>query len=461
MENVNCLKFINGNVPLDIEIEQRVLGALLIESDSVHEVVGLLNTECFYKLIHQIIYTKILELYESGEIIDLLTVSNALKSDEIFAKEGGTYYLSQLTTKVAGAVHIQRHCLLLKQMYISRKMAELGRELQKRVYEQEDILDLLSFLNGNVDKINDLTTWDNTSKHIGVVVKKSLEEVNKRQQAGESGKSSLIKTGLTSLDRLIGGWKKGELVILAARPSMGKTALMLHFAKVAAKARYHVCLYSLEMRDVSLADRLCLSECDVNSEHFRDGRLTDEEYKQLNSAAGKIEKLPIYIDDNSKVSMRYIRQDALKKARKGKCDMIMVDYLQLIDGCGTKSNSNREREVAEVSRQAKIIAKELNVPFILLSQLNRDLEKRPNKKPILADLRDSGSIEQDADLVCFVYRPAYYGENTLMHKGVDVSTKGLGFICVGKQRNGKLGNTPFRHNPAMTQISDCVSYDGA
>lgn len=438
--------------------ERVILSALLIERDAINIVQGMVDVEYFCEPVHKEIYRQMRKLYDANDVIDLLTVNNVLMGNELYNQNGGVVYLSGLSNEVASAVGVERHCLMLRQMYILRKSFSLGREIQQKVCSGEDVGDLLVFLNESIGKINDLTLLDDASRHVSVAVKEALQEAYNRQDTRKQGKTTSVSTGLTGLDHLVGGWKKAELIVLAARPSMGKTAMMLYFAKMAAKAGHHVCLYSLEMSRVSLVERLMLSECDVDSTRFRDGCLTDEENRLIGQVAGQIERLPIYINDKPDVSMSYIRQDARKRAGRGECDIIMVDYLQLLDMNNGKANCTRDREVAEASRQAKIIAKELNVPLILLSQLNREVEKRGGKEPMLADLRDSGAIEQDADVVCFVHRPICYGLKEVSIGDEKCSTQGLGFLYVKKQRNGRLGCVVYRHNNSMTQMGDYMDY---
>ena len=232
---------------------------------------------------------------------------------------------------------------------------------------------------------------------------------------------------------------------------MGKTAVALQMLKTAAKHGVPACMYSLEMSDVSLANRLLLSECDISVERFRGGELSEDEVLKMHRAAGVIEKLPVYIDDKPSVTINYIRNHARLMHKRGKCGLIVVDYLQLT-GSQVDNIRNREQEVSNISRTAKIIAKELNVPFIMLSQLNREAEKRPDKKPMLADLRESGSIEQDADIICLLYRPEYYKIKEIEYGNKSIPSVGIGVLIVAKQRDGKTGYVFFRHNKAMTRF---------
>ena len=314
---------------------------------------------------------------------------------------------------------------------------------------------MLDESNKLIDKINALSCGSSAGQSLRDSLTESLKLAEQRQAAYLEGLPTGIPTGISDLNRLTGGWRGSQLIILAARPAMGKTALMLHFAKSAALNETPVCIFSLEMSHVSLSDRLLLSECEVEVNRFRDGDLSGEDWRQLNEASARLEKLPIHVDDNAVVSMRYIKTRCHILKKQGKCGLIMIDYLQLADTSTKERNRNREQEIAQASRQAKIIAKELDVPVVLLSQLSRECEKRADKQPQLSDLRESGAIEQDADVVGFIFRPAYYGLDRIETlKYGNISTSGLGIINIAKQRDGATGLVAFSHNPSMTKIGD-------
>ena len=334
-------------------------------------------------------------------------------------------------------------------MYAGSKISTLAGD------DTKDVADVLDESNKLIDKINALSCGSSAGQSLRDSLTESLKLAEQRQAAYLGGLPTGIPTGISDLNRLTGGWRGSQLIILAARPAMGKTALMLHFAKSAALNGTPVCIFSLEMSHVSLSDRLLLSECEVEVNRFRNGDLSGDDWRQLNEASAQLEKLPIHVDDNAVVSMRYIKTRCHILKKQGKCGLIMIDYLQLADTSTKERNRNREQEIAQASRQAKIIAKELDVPVVLLSQLSRECEKRADKQPQLSDLRESGAIEQDADVVGFIFRPAYYGLDRIETlKYGNISTSGLGIINIAKQRDGATGLVAFSHNPSMTKIGD-------
>lgn len=456
--------FINGLIPPHAtEVEEIILGSLMVEADALTKVIAILSPECFYSPVNEVIYRQILKLNNENQPIDLVTVVTPLMANETIKSAGGIAYISNLTSQTGSAVNIVRHAQILKQKFIQRELIRVCGEIQRSAFDESvDVADVMDEFNSSNDAINQLAAGGSCNLlHIGKSTSKALIEYDNRAKIHNEGGTVGTDTGLSALNQLTGGgWKPSQLIVLAARLAMGKTALLLHFAKSAAKSGTSVCIYSLEMSDVSLANRLLLSECNIDVDRFKTGRLTDAELLALNKAAGVIEKLPIYVDDNPCVSMDYIRSRSKIMADKGKCEMILVDYLQLAEMGKGERNRNREQEVAQTSRMAKIIAKEMNVPFILLSQLSRGVEGRGDKRPMLSDLRESGAIEQDADSVMFIYRPAYYKIDHVSVKsesgyGTDsISTNGLGILCVEKQRDGATGTVKFSHNPSMTKITD-------
>jgi replicative DNA helicase len=297
---------------------------------------------------------------------------------------------------------------------------------------------------------------DSGARHVSKSLADALTAAETRQTLRQSGKTTGIPTGIASLDRLTGGgWQPGQLVILAARPAAGKSAVALSMAKAAAMNGTPVLFMSLEMGDVSLADRLLLSECDIDADDFRAGHLTPADWRKLDEAAAKLQGLPIHIDPSPMVSMRKIRSRAKTMHRRGKCSSLFIDYLQLIDCQSDKKGRNREQEVSEVSRQAKLLANELQIPVILLSQLNRAVESRADKTPLLSDLRESGAIEQDADIVAFIHRPAYYNVEQIPTRSYGtISAEGVGILTIAKQRNGAVGTVLFSHNESLTRVTD-------
>jgi len=436
--------------PQAIELEEVVLGALLIEKEAYRQVEEILKAEDFYNGIHEIIFNSIQELSKKSLPVDMLTVVQELqrvgKLDEI----GGPIYIAQLTENVGSAAHIEYHAKIIKQKSIERQAISIAHNASKTIYDGEDIGDVLFHVGKQIESLQEALMGKMQGAHISNSIKGALEGMHSRIELARKNIRSGINTGLNELNKKTNGWQNSDLVIIAARPAMGKTAIALHFAKAAAKQGIPVAIFSLEMSDISLANRLLLSECDVDPEKFKSGYLTNEEINKIERAAGELWNLPIYVDDNPCVSMDYIRSKSRLLNKQGKCNMIIADYLQLATGDNNKGN--REREVAQMSRTAKIIAKELKIPFLLLSQLNRANESRPDKKPLLSDLRESGAIEQDADMVCFIHRPAEY-KITVTNK-LGIEEKNYGEFIIAKFRNGPTGLVKFKHNDGMTQFFD-------
>lgn len=441
--------------PQNTNFEQLVLGAILLEPEMVGEAMNIITPDCFFNPKHKAIYEVILAMHDKSEPIDLFTITEQLKLSGKLKEIGGALYLAGLTQLVASAAHIVYHCQVLREKLIARQIIALSAEATKRVMdEREDIGDAMEFLQRGVEQVCDLSFLGTGPRPLRDAVRDALKDAEKRAQRSADGKTTGITTGLRKLDSATAGWQAGQLVIVAARPAMGKTALLLSMAKAAAKNGTPVCLYSLEMSDISLANRMILSETDIEANNFRLGNLLSKDWQEMERAAATLEPLPIYVDDNPVVSMRYVKTHARKMKRQGRCGMIMLDYLQLSDVSGDKKNRNREQEVAEASRQAKIIAKELGVPFVLLSQLSRECEKRSDKMPMLSDLRDSGAIEQDADVVVFIHRPEYYNAETYTLGNRSLPTRGLGILNIAKQRDGMTGLIPFAYNESLTKIRD-------
>jgi replicative DNA helicase len=441
--------------PQSENFEQLVIGALLIEPESIGEVTNIITPDCFYNVKHRAIYEVMLAMYDKGEGTDLYTVSQALHKNGKLADVGGATYLAGLSQRIGSGANLEYYCYILREKLIARQIIALSTEAAcKAMDEGEDIADAMEFLQRGAEQICDLSFAGAKSRPLKEAVYDALKDAEKRAQRASDGKTTGVTTGLRKLDSVTAGWQAGQLIIVAARPAMGKTALLLSMAKAAAQNGVPVCLYSLEMSDISLANRMILSETNIDANNFRLGNLQMKDWQEMEAAAARLEKLPIYIDDNPIVSMRYVKTHARKMKRQGRCGMIMLDYLQLSDVSSDKKNRNREQEVAEASRQAKIIAKDLGVPFVLLSQLSRECEKRADKMPMLSDLRDSGAIEQDADIVMFICRPEYYGMENYTLGDRDMPTKGLGILNIAKQRDGMTGLIPFSYNESLTKIRD-------
>ncbi len=449
----------NGNLlelgkvpPQAVELEEAILGALMLEKDAVTHVIDILHPESFYKDQHQEIYKAIVDLFNDSEPIDLLTVNNRLRSVGKLEFVGGSYYLTQLTTKVNSAAHIEVHARYVVQFAIKRELIRISGEIQREAFEDSiDVFQLLDKAEQSLFEVSESNIRKNYAD-IRSVMKEALTELEARKdhQDGLTG----VPSGFTALDRLTSGWQKSDLVIIAARPGMGKTAFVLSALRNAAvEFQKPVALFSLEMSSVQLVNRLISAEAELESEKIKKGNLADYEWEQLVYKTSLLTKAPIYIDDTPALSILELRAKCRRLKVKHDIELIIIDYLQLMSGDHSKSGGgNREQEIAAISRALKNIAKELNVPVIALSQLSRAVETRGgDKRPQLSDLRESGSIEQDADMVMFLYRPEYYG---IMEDENGMPVQGLGEVIIAKHRNGSLDTAILKFIGKYTKFSD-------
>ena len=441
--------------PHDDDLESVILGACLTETTAMVLVGDKLSPEMFYETKFGEIYSALLSMYHSGKAIDLVTVRAELASRGKLEAVGGAYELVRLAGRVASSAHLEYHTLILRQMYIRREMiAGLHTLLASAADESVDLSDALADLHRLAGHLESGAVSNNCLRDMERLMQDTLEQMDKRVENNRNGITG-IPTGLRELDRLTAGWQQGDLNIIAARPSVGKTAFALHLALAAGRAGKHVLVNSLEMQGERLGDRwLCAQAANVDAGHLKTGLLDAGERQQALEAARLLSALPVYVDDNSKMSMDHIRSSALLQKSKGRCDLLIIDYLQLCEMKSGQKNRNREQEVAEASRKAKLIAKELDIPVILLCQLNRECEMRADKRPALSDLRESGAIEQDADVVMLLYRPALYGLTS--ERRSKFPSEGLGMVILAKHRNGETGDVYFGNNPAMTKIGEYV-----
>lgn len=441
--------------PHDDDLESVILGACLTETTAMVLVGDKLSPEMFYETKFGEIYSALLSMYHSGKAIDLVTVRAELASRGKLEAVGGAYELVRLAGRVASSAHLEYHALILRQMYIRREMiAGLHTLLASAADESVDLSDALADLHRLAGHLESGAVSNNCLRDMERLMQDTLEQMDKRVENNRNGITG-IPTGLRELDRLTAGWQQGDLNIIAARPSVGKTAFALHLTLAAGRAGKHVLVNSLEMQGERLGDRwLCAQAANVDAGHLKTGLLDAGERQQALEAARLLSALPVYVDDNPKMSMDHIRSSALLQKSKGRCDLLIIDYLQLCEMKSGQKNRNREQEVAEASRKAKLIAKELDIPVILLCQLNRECEMRADKRPALSDLRESGAIEQDADVVMLLYRPALYGLTS--ERRSKFPSEGLGMVILAKHRNGETGDVYFGHNPAMTKIGEYV-----
>ncbi len=428
--------------PQAIELEEVVLGAMMIDKKGVDEVIDILSTEAFYKEAHQHIFDAINTLFHESQPIDLLTVSQQLKKTRQLEIAGGEFYLVQLTQKVSSSAHIEFHARIILQKYIQRSLIKISSEIIEDSYDETtDVFDLLDQAES---KLYDVTQGNlkRSSETASDLVRQAKERI--QDIANKEGLSG-IPSGFTEVDKLTSGWQPSDLIIIAARPGMGKTALTLSMARnMAVEHNVPVAFFSCEMSSVQLITRLISSETGLSSEKLRTGNLEPHEWEQLNVKVKGLEKAPLFIDDTPSLSIFDLRAKARRLASQHGVKMIMIDYLQLMTAGGTKGGGNREQEISTISRNLKALAKELNVPVIALSQLSRAVETRGgSKRPLLSDLRESGAIEQDADIVSFIYRPEYYKIDE-WDDDEHSPTEGQGEFIVAKHRNGGLDEIRLR-----------------
>jgi len=445
----------NIALPFDCDTEEVVLGAAMLEVKAMPEVAHYLRPEMFYYDNHRIIFAALMRMYNERRNIDLITVADELRRSNELEKVGGPFYITKLCSQVASSAHLKNHCLIVKDLYLRRLvikgLSQLLGTAQDMTVDLTDVVCNIQELATQVEK--DAVKADNV-RNMEVLMDDTLTQAKGRIENSANGVTG-TDTGLTDLNKITGGWQRGDLVVLAARPATGKTMLSLFLARIAARAGANAVFFSIEMQGERLGDRLILMESNVNPYRWRTGLTDEAEWNEAYATAESLAELPIIVDDNPSMSMDYIRAQARMLKSRGKCDIIFIDYLQLSDMKGSvKENRNREQEVATAARKAKLLAKELDIPVVLLCQLNRDCETRRGHRPELNDLRESGAIEQDADIVVMLYRPALY--NIPTDKDSGYPTEGLGVLNIAKHRNGETGNVYFSHNKSMTKIVDYV-----
>ena len=436
------------------ELEEAVIGACLIEKRAIVLVADKLRPEMFYTTVHQTLFTVLVRMYQLSIPIDILTVKEELIKCNKLEEVGGPFIIAQLSSKVASSAHIELHAEIIRQKYIRRQMIVGFNKLYAQAMDETfDIADVMVDAHDMLDKLEGEFEYNNGMRSIDTLMLDTINEAKMRAAKSKDGLTG-IPTGLTDLNHMTSGLQNGDLIIVAARPSVGKTAFAMHLTLAAAGAGFAVTVYSLEMQGERLGDRLLLSTTNLNPYCWRSGLISSENMAEAEQSAAELARRPIYVDDSSLVSMEHIRSSARMLKSRHACDLVIIDYLQLCDSSTGAFNRNREQEVAQMSRKAKLLAQELNIPVVLLSQLNRESENRPGGRPELSNLRESGAIEQDADVVMLLYRPALAHMATDRESGYP--TEGLGVVIVAKQRNGEIGNVYFGHNKSMTKLGDYV-----
>ena len=449
VSDTNVVSLAKGKLqPQAIELEEAVLGAMMLDKKGLDEVIDILKAEIFYKQGHRIIFEAIHELFTNTQPIDILTVSNQLRTMGQLEEAGGDYYLVQLSQKVASSAHIVYHARIIIQKHIQRELIRVSGEIIHDAFDET--IDVLDLIDGAESKLFDITNgnFNKGAETAADLVKQALTKIEEMgKQEGLSG----VPSGFRDVDKVTNGWHPADLVIIAARPGMGKTAFVLSMIKnMAIKHDLPVALFSLEMSNVQLITRLIASETGITSEKLKKGNLEDHEWQQLNTKVKTLENAKIFIDDTPSLSIFDLRAKARRLKSQHDIQILVIDYLQLMTAGG--KGGNREQEISMISRNLKAIAKELDIPVIALSQLSRAVESRGgDKRPMLSDLRESGAIEQDADIVSFIYRPEYYG----VEEWEDGKpTAGQGELIIAKHRNGSLEDVRLKFIGPLITFTD-------
>jgi replicative DNA helicase len=421
--------------PQNIEAEQCVLGGVLLENDAINNVLEILVPEDLYRESHRKIFTAMIALFEKSEPIDLITLTNILKSRNHLDEVGGSAYLSSLVDSIPTAANISYYVKIIKEKALLRGLITTATEIITRGYEdEEDVADLLDQAERSIFQISE-NQIKPSFYSMKSILKESFKTIEKLYESREIVTG--VPTGFDEIDKLTSGFQPADLIIIAGRPSMGKTAFSLNIARHAAVEKsIPVVVFSLEMSKEQLAMRMLCSEAKVDAHRLRGGFLGETDWPKLTRAAGMLSEAPIFIDDTPALSLLEMRAKSRRLMADHKLGLVIVDYLQLMRGRGLyhrgrTSMETREQEISEITRSLKALAKELHVPVVALSQLNRKVEDRQDKRPQLADLRESGAIEQDADLIAFIYREEVYEKTE--------GNKGIAEIIIGKQRNGPVG----------------------
>ena len=424
------------------ELEAAVLGALMIEKDAYPLISEILKPESFYEHRHQLLYKAIQTLAIQQNPIDILTVADQLRKTGDLDEVGGPVYIAQLAGRVNSSAHIEYHSRIIAQKFLARELISFTSNIQTKAFDEtQDVAELMQEAEGNLFAISQQNMKKDYTQ-IDPVIKDAYAQL-KIAASRDSGLSGL-STGFYALDKYTSGWQNSDLIIIAARPAMGKTAFVLSMAKnIAVNNREPVAMFSLEMSNVQLVNRLICNVCEIEGEKIKSGQLAPYEWGQLDSNITALYEAPLYVDDTPSLSIFELRTKARRLVREHGVKLIIIDYLQLMNASGASFGS-RQEEVSTISRSLKGLAKELNIPIIALSQLNRGVESREGiegKRPQLSDLRESGAIEQDADMVCFIHRPEYY-KIYQDEKGNDL--KGVAESIIAKHRNGAVGDVRLK-----------------
>lgn len=426
--------------PHDTDLEEVVLGALMLERDAYMNVADFLTPDAFYDPRNSKIYDAISTLGFNQRPIDMMTVTEQLRANGTLEEVGGAVHITELTSRVYSAANVEYHAKIVSQKYLARRLINFASQVSTGAFdESNDVDDLLQEAEGQLFEISQ-THLKREVTQIDPVLNLALEQI--QMAANTATGLSGLKTGYDDLDRMTSGWQNSDLIIIAARPAMGKTAFVLSMAKnMAIDYSIPVGIFTLEMANVQLVKRLISNVASLEGEKIKSGQLSADEWDRLNGRIASVYSAPMYLDETPGLSITELRTKARRLVREHGVKIIMIDYLQLMTAKGMNHGS-REQEVSTISRSLKALAKELNIPIIALSQLNRSTESREDKRPVLSDLRESGAIEQDADIVCFIHRPEYYTRSAEDQNGNDI--RGLAELIVAKHRSGGVGDVKLR-----------------
>jgi len=440
--------------PHSVEAEQSVLGGLMLDSTALDKIADLITDDDFYRHEHRLIYRQVVRLSELAKPVDVITVAEALEIAGELDRVGGLPYLGGLAQNVPSAANVRRYGEIVRERSVMRKLAEVGTEIASSAYNPTG-RDAAQLLDEAESKVFEIAEAGNKGKQGFMAMPPLLSQVVERIETlyGRDNQSDVtgMATGFNDLDRMTSGLQPGDLVIVAGRPSMGKTAFSINIAEnVALDSNKPVAIFSMEMGAAQLAMRMLGSVGKLNQHDLRTGRLQDDDWGRLTHALGKLNDAPLFIDESAALSALDLRARSRRLHRQhGELGLIVVDYIQLMSSNAGKASENRATEISEISRSLKALAKELHVPVIALSQLNRSLEQRPNKRPVMSDLRESGAIEQDADLILFIYRDEVYNP--------DSPDKGKAEIIIGKQRNGPIGKVELAFRGEYTRFDNLAT----
>lgn len=441
-------------LPQDKDLEEAVLGALMLEKDAYTVVCDILKAESFYEPANRKIYEAIQSLGAAQQPIDMLTVTEQLRLNGTLDEVGGPIFVSELTSRVASGAHVDYHARIVAQKYLARELITFASEIERKAFdESNDVDDLMQEAEGRLFEISQRNVKKDVTQ-IDPVIGQAIEQI--QAAANRSSGLSGLETGYHELDKLTSGWQNSDLIIIAARPAMGKTAFVLSMAKnMSVNYNTPVAIFSLEMSNLQLVNRLVSNVCELPSEKIKSGQLTPMEWDQLMARVKHLYGAPMFIDDTPSLSIFELRTKARRLVREHNVRILIIDYLQLMNASGMKFGS-REQEVSMISRSLKQLAKELNIPIIALSQLNRSVESRgegkDGKRPQLSDLRESGAIEQDADIVCFIHRPEYYLRSGTDAEGNDI--RGMAEFIVAKHRSGSVADVQLRFRAEFARFEN-------